>query len=111
LGALAKNGFEDDSYAYIACMAVGDEWRRQGVASDLLSAAEKIACKWMQTWVLLHVYIDNTPGCVPASLSFSSYVILPSLFQVVYQPATILPWMSLIESSPECLLAGPSRLP
>eukprot|EP00884_Botryococcus_braunii_P017765 jgi/Botrbrau1/4672/Bobra.33_2s0037.2 len=73
LDALAKSGFEDDSYAYVACMAVGDEWRRQGVASALLTAAEKVACKWMQTWVVLHVYIDNTPG----ELLLSSHVPTP----------------------------------
>ena len=36
--------------------------RRAGAASALLGAAERMAGKWQQNWVLLHVYADNFPG-------------------------------------------------
>lgn len=69
LRALKSNGFVDDSYAYVACMAVDDDWRRQGVASDLLAHAEKMAGRWMLTWVLLHVHVDNVAGELGPALS------------------------------------------
>jgi ribosomal protein S18 acetylase RimI-like enzyme len=59
---LEDKGFHDDSYAYVACMAVEPEARRSGAASALLGAAERMAGKWQQNWVLLHVYTDNFPG-------------------------------------------------
>ncbi len=56
--------------------------RRAGVASALLGAAERMAGKWQQNWVLLHVYGDNFPGlrlyhrngCEPASICPSCQV-------------------------------------
>ena len=41
---------------------VGGVNRRAGAASALLGAAERMAGKWQQNWVLLHVYGDNFPG-------------------------------------------------
>ena len=46
----------------MACMAVDRAARRTGAASALLGAAERLAGKWRQNWVLLHVYADNLPG-------------------------------------------------
>ena len=43
-------------------MAVDRAARRTGAASALLGAAERLAGKWRQNWVLLHVYADNLPG-------------------------------------------------
>ncbi len=62
LRVLQENGFEEDSYAYVACMAVDREARRTGAATALLGAAERMAGKWQQNFVLLHTYADNFPG-------------------------------------------------
>ena len=62
LRVLQENGFEEDSYAYVACMAVDRESRRTGAATALLGAAERMAGKWQQNFVLLHTYADNFPG-------------------------------------------------
>jgi ribosomal protein S18 acetylase RimI-like enzyme len=62
LRSLAAKGFREESYAYVACMAVERGARRGGAASALLGAAERLAGKWRQNWVLLHVYADNFPG-------------------------------------------------
>ena len=40
LGSLEGRGFQEESYAYVACMAVRKQDRRKGVASALLKAAE-----------------------------------------------------------------------
>lgn len=72
--ALRARGLQDDSYAYVACMAVSRAERRRGAASALLAAAERVAGRWAQNWVLLHVYCDNFPAqrlyhqnrCAPA---------------------------------------------
>ena len=62
LRVLQENGFEEDSYAYVACMAVDRDSRRTGAATALLGAAERMAGKWQQNFVLLHTYADNFPG-------------------------------------------------
>jgi len=62
VGALRARGLQDDSYAYVACMAVARRERRRGAASALLAAAERVAGKWAQNWVLLHVYCNNFPA-------------------------------------------------
>ena len=50
----------DESYAYVACMAVDERCRRSGAASALLRAAERAAGRWRQNWVLLHVHEKNS---------------------------------------------------
>ena len=60
--ALRARGLQDESYAYLACMAVARSERRRGAASALLAAAERLAGKWAQNWVLLHVHCDNFPA-------------------------------------------------
>ena len=57
LRALACNTGE--TYAYVACMAVQEDFRRQGLALKLLKAAEKQARAWKQEVVALHVYKTN----------------------------------------------------
>jgi ribosomal protein S18 acetylase RimI-like enzyme len=59
LAALAARGLADDSYAYVACMAVSEGSRRSGAARALLAAAERAAARWRQNWVLLHVHEGN----------------------------------------------------
>ena len=54
LGAAA-----DESYAYIASMAVDVPHRRRGVATALLEAAEQRARSWGHQVVTLHVYESN----------------------------------------------------
>jgi ribosomal protein S18 acetylase RimI-like enzyme len=58
LAAESTGGF-DESYAYVACMAVDERCRRSGAASALLAAAERAAGRWRQNWVLLHVHERN----------------------------------------------------
>lgn len=48
-----------ETYAYIACMAVDVAARRQGVALQLLKAAEQQAVEWEQHVAALHVYKTN----------------------------------------------------
>lgn len=48
-----------ETYAYIACMAVAEASRRQGLAQQLLRAAEAQAQKWDQQVAALHVYKTN----------------------------------------------------
>lgn len=48
-----------ETYAYIACMAVAEKSRRQGIALQLLKAAEKQAQAWDQHIATLHVYKTN----------------------------------------------------
>ena len=62
LKVLREKGFEEDSYAYLACMAVARDARRSGAATALLGAAERMAGKWQQNFVLLHTFADNFPG-------------------------------------------------
>ncbi|KAK9806915.1 hypothetical protein WJX72_007351 [[Myrmecia] bisecta] len=63
LRAMRAAGEEIESYAYVACMAVSDAARRQGIASALLAGAERlVADRWVQGRVLLHVYCDNRPA-------------------------------------------------
>ena len=62
LRILQEKGFAEESYAYVACMAVAREARRSGAATALLGAAERMAGKWQQKFVLLHTYADNFPG-------------------------------------------------
>ena len=54
LGAAA-----DESYAYVASMAVDIPHRRRGVATALLEAAEMRARSWGHQVVTLHVYESN----------------------------------------------------
>ena len=46
LGALQDEGFEELMYAYVACMAVAPKYRRKGIASELLKAAEIQVSFW-----------------------------------------------------------------
>ncbi len=62
LKVLREKGFEEESYAYLACMAVARDARRSGAATALLGAAERMAGKWQQNFVLLHTFADNFPG-------------------------------------------------
>ena len=57
--SLTELGGFDESYAYVACMAVDERCRRSGAASALLAAAERAAGRWRQNWVLLHVHERN----------------------------------------------------
>ena len=57
LSALAAGSGE--TYAYVACMAVQEDFRRQGIALKLLKAAESQARAWKQEVLALHVYKTN----------------------------------------------------
>ena len=48
-------------FVTVRCLSL-QIWRRKGVASALLAAGERMAGKWHQNWVLLHVYQSNTIG-------------------------------------------------
>ena len=45
LAALDEEGFQELMYAYVACMAVHVDYRRRGIASELLNAAEIQVCQ------------------------------------------------------------------
>ena len=49
-------------YAYISNLAVSREWRRKGVAQELLVECEQIAKSWGYTELYLHVMADNERG-------------------------------------------------
>ena len=49
----------DREYSYISCMCVGEAWRKKGVATSLMRAAERVSRSWGFRWVALHVYESN----------------------------------------------------
>jgi ribosomal protein S18 acetylase RimI-like enzyme len=49
-------------YAYISNLAVSKEWRRKGVAQELLVECEEIARSWGYKELYLHVMADNDRG-------------------------------------------------
>ena len=55
----ALDAASGETYAYIACMAVDAAARRQGIAMQLLRAAEQQARAWDQHVAALHVYKTN----------------------------------------------------
>lgn len=59
LQALGRAEAEQPSYAYMAGMAVKEKYRREGVGTTLLTAAEMIAKDWGREEQVLHVYADN----------------------------------------------------
>jgi len=58
-----KNLEEANSeYAYVSCMCVDEEYRKMGVATELLRESEIVAKKWGFDLLCLHCYEDNIPG-------------------------------------------------
>jgi len=57
-GGLATN----ETYAYVASMAVAAQERRRGLALAMLQSAEAQALQWGQRNLVLHVYEDNVPA-------------------------------------------------
>ena len=58
-----KNLEEANSeYAYLSCMCVDEEYRKMGVATELLRESEIVAKKWGFDLLCLHCYEDNIPG-------------------------------------------------
>lgn len=49
-------------YAYISNLAVSKDWRRKGIAQQLLIECEHIAKSWGYTELYLHVMADNDRG-------------------------------------------------
>jgi ribosomal protein S18 acetylase RimI-like enzyme len=49
-------------YPYLFNLAVHPQWRRQGVAIQLLSAAESMAQRWGFQHLYLHVLENNSPA-------------------------------------------------
>jgi ribosomal protein S18 acetylase RimI-like enzyme len=52
-------GAPADEYAYVSCMCVQDDWRRQGVAGALMEASEKVSTQWGYDCACLHVFQRN----------------------------------------------------
>ena len=52
----------NSEYAYVSCMCVDEEYRKMGVATDLLRESEIVAKKWGFDLLCLHCYEDNIPG-------------------------------------------------
>jgi ribosomal protein S18 acetylase RimI-like enzyme len=53
---------ETQQYPYIFNLAVHPQWRRRGVAKQLLIAAEKIVKQWGFSRMYMHVLEDNQPA-------------------------------------------------
>ena len=53
---------ETQQYPYIFNLAVHPQWRRRGVARQLLIAAEKIVKQWGFSRMYMHVLEDNQPA-------------------------------------------------
>ena len=52
----------NSEYAYVSCMCVDEEYRKMGVATELLRESENVAKKWGFNLLCLHCYEDNIPG-------------------------------------------------
>jgi len=52
----------NSEYAYVSCMCVDEEYRKMGVAMELLRESENVAKKWGFNLLCLHCYEDNIPG-------------------------------------------------
>lgn len=52
----------NSEYAYVSCMCVDEEYRKMGVATDLLRESEIVTKKWGFDLLCLHCYEDNIPG-------------------------------------------------
>ena len=78
--------------AYIQTMAVEPSLRRQGVATVLLAAAEKVVQEWREQLAVLHVYQDNTPAIK---------LYEKRGFETIFQDA---PWLAKLAVRPRYLL-------
>jgi ribosomal protein S18 acetylase RimI-like enzyme len=58
----ASDRLPKNRYAYISNLAVSKDWRRKGVAQQLLIECEHIAQCWGYTELYLHVMADNERG-------------------------------------------------
>jgi ribosomal protein S18 acetylase RimI-like enzyme len=58
----ASDRLPRNRYAYISNLAVSKEWRRKGIAQELLVECEQIAKSWGYTELYLHVMADNERG-------------------------------------------------
>jgi ribosomal protein S18 acetylase RimI-like enzyme len=58
----ASDRLPQNRYAYISNLAVSKDWRRRGVAQQLLLECEQIAKSWGYTELYLHVMADNERG-------------------------------------------------
>ncbi|CAL6308176.1 unnamed protein product [Bathycoccus prasinos] len=52
----------NSEYAYVSCICVDEEYRKMGVATELLRESENVAKKWGFNLLCLHCYEDNIPG-------------------------------------------------
>jgi ribosomal protein S18 acetylase RimI-like enzyme len=73
-------------------MAVDTACRRQGVASAMLLAAERVAARWGEAQTLLHVYQDNAPAIA---------VYEAAGYDVIFQDA---PWLAKLAVRPRFLM-------
>lgn len=79
-------------HLYLSNLAVQEDWRRRGVARQLLAASEKQACHWGFQELYLHVMEDNIRACR----------LYQQMGYHVQEAETT--WLSLLNAQPQRLL-------
>jgi ribosomal protein S18 acetylase RimI-like enzyme len=78
-------------YPYLSNLAVLPEWRRQGIARQLLLSAEEVVQKWGYRRLQLHVLEDNLPAQqLYAQLGYVPLERTPQLWQWLGIPPQLL---------------------
>ncbi len=83
----------DKAYAYISNLAIHTDYRRQGIARQLLNSCEKTALEWGFEEICLHVLENNHPA---------QKLYRTNGYQLAQMESTIISW--LFHRPQRCLL-------